>query len=392
MSLIRRGVERRVWNATTLTQILESEGRRSRSVAGQTVTVDSAHTVMPVWRCQHLLADIVSGLPVDQFRKRDAVRVEVEPGPFVESPSNFVDSSGWRYQMMLSALDCGNGVAYITEFDQSFRFALKAEVLAPGDWTCTRRNGALAPPVWKVGNVEVDPKRILHMPAFGPMPGSVLGMSPIEYAAQSIGMSLASRKYASDWYAKGGHPTQLLSTDEAITSDDAKTAKQRAREAMTDDDLLVLGKGWKYQPLQVNPEQAAFLGAINATAIEICGFFGIPPEMLGYAAGAGSVTYANREQRAIDLLVFTVQWWIGRMERLLGTQTAPDQFVKINVDALLRSDLLTRYNAHGIAIRSGFASPDERRALEDLAPIPNGDGSHFLWPPYRAFPDKEGDQ
>jgi len=380
MSLLRRP-ESRVWNANTLTQILEGVGRNTRSSTARSVTSDSSRQVMAVWRCQHVLADIVAGLPIDQFRKEGDRRVGVAESEFVLSPSDYVDSPGWRYQMMMSALDVGNAVAYVTEFDSGFRFARKAEVLDPADWTCTRRNGALAPPVWKVGNVEVDPRRILHMPAFGPMPGSVLGLSPIQHAAKSIGLSLSAQAYASDWYDKGGHPTAVLSSDSDITTDDAKVAKTRAREAMTDDNLLVLGKQWKYQPMQVNPEQALFLGAINASAVDVCGFYGIPPEMLGYSSGsAGSVTYANREQRAIDLLVFTVQWWVGRMERLISRQTPDPQYVKINIDALLRADLLTRYQAHDIAVRGGWGTRNEERALEDRPPLTDGDEA--LWPPY----------
>jgi hypothetical protein len=53
------------------------------------------------------------------------------------------------------------------------------------------------------------------------------------------------------------------------------------------------------------------------------------------------------------------------------------QFVKFNIDAMIRTDLLSRYQAHEIAIRSGWRNPDEIRALEDLPPIPGGGGQAF---------------
>jgi HK97 family phage portal protein len=383
MSLLRR-VERRTANLNALTQILESVGRSPRSTAGQRVDADSAKRVMAVWRCQHLLADIVAGLPIDQYRKQDKQRVEVTPSEFVRSPSNQVDGHEWRYQIMLSALDTGNAFAYITEFDGSYRFARKAEVLAPADVT-VRQAGALAPARYWVGSQEVDAARIMHLRAFGPMPGTTLGMSPIQYAATTIGTALASKSYGAGWYEGGGHPTTALVSDQVIDAGDAATAKQRFKDATLDDHVVALGKGWKVQPLQVNPKDALFLDSINASAVEVCGFFGIPPEMLGYASeGGGSLTYANREQRALDLLVFTVQWWIGRMERLISGQTPSPQFVKINVDALLRSDLLTRYKAHDMRIRGGWGTPNEARALEDLPPLPDGYGDDPLWPPYAS--------
>lgn len=370
-SLLRPSTEKRVGNLSGLAQILEAVGRRPRSTAGQTVNSETARQLTAVWRCQHLLADIVSGLPLDQYRREAAARIEVPKSPFVESPSSFVDGHEWRYQMMLSALDRGNAYAFITEFDGSLRYARKAEVLDPCDVNVEQRGGALAPPVYKVNGTVTDSARILHLRAFGPRPGSVLGMSPIEYAAQTIGLGLGSRQYGASWYDGGGHPTTALVSDQDVNADDAKLAKQLYREALADEGhVIALGKAWKLQPLQVNPADAVFLEATNATSVDICGFYGIPPEMLGYASsGGGSLTYANREQRAIDLLVFTVQWWIGRMERLIGSQTPKPQYVKISIDALLRSDLLTRYQAAQIRINTGFGTPDETRALEDEPPL-----------------------
>jgi hypothetical protein len=44
--------------------------------------------------------------------------------------------------------------------------------------------------------------------------------------------------------------------------------------------------------------------------------------------------------------------------------------------------LKDRYEAHALALRSGLSNQDERRALEDLAPLPNGEGQKFNWPPF----------
>ena len=51
----------------------------------------------------------------------------------------------------------------------------------------------------------------------------------------------------------------------------------------------------------------------------------------------------------------------------------PGQYVKINRSALARTDLLTRYRAHAIALRNQFMVPNEARDIEDKAPLPGGD-------------------
>ena len=45
------------------------------------------------------------------------------------------------------------------------------------------------------------------------------------------------------------------------------------------------------------------------------------------------------------------------------------QRVRFNTDALLRSDLKTRYEAHAIALSNGFLTVDEVRQLEDMPPM-----------------------
>ena len=389
MSLLR---ERRVANLTAAQLIAEASGRGGRSTAGQVVTPTTSMQLMAVWRCQHLLADIVAGLPLHQFRERpDGSHERVPKSDFVARPSNYVDDHEWRYQLMLSALGVGNSYGYITEFDPGFRFAAKAEVLAPGDVSVWRR-GSLDSPRYRVNGKEVDPARIMHMRAFGPTPGSVLGLAPLEYMRQTVGLGLAVKNYGATWYEFGGHPTGLLTNDNEIDATDAEIAKERFRDATSNDHLAVIGKGWKYDALQVTPEAALFLAGTNATAVDICGYYGVPAEMLGYAVTGPGVTYANREQRALDLLVWTVQWWVGRVERLISLQTPTPDFVKINVDAILRSDLMTRYKSYDIGVRGGWLKRKEPRQLEDLDPLPSEEGEMTLWPPGATAPPDPDDR
>jgi phage portal protein BeeE len=96
------------------------------------------------------------------------------------------------------------------------------------------------------------------------------------------------------------------------------------------------------------------------------------PEMIASEAG-GSLTYANVEQRALDFLTFTLRPWIVRLETALSTLLSSTTTVKFNAAALVRTDLLTRYQAHESAIRAGWKLRSEVRELEDLPPIPGID-------------------
>lgn len=382
MSLLRRShrqVETRsVSESEALFQL-----RRQMGVGG--VSDEQAMTFMAVWRCQHLLADIVAGLPIDQFRDTGTRREEMTKSEFVRRPSEFVRPKEWRYQLMLSALASGNAYPIVTQIDARGKPS-KAEIVAPGDVAVDRPNGALQPPSYKLRGQQIPASKVLHFRAFGPAPGSVLGMSPLHYARNAIGLGVSTREQVSKWHDKGGHPTALLRNKNPITPVVAETAKLRYRRAVDGDDLVVLGGDWELTGTQIAPSDQLFLVTSNVSAVDVCGFFGVPPEMLGLASAGSSVTYANREQRALDLLVYTVQWWVDRVEQLISEQLPEPQYVKLNVGALLRSDVLTRYRVHDMAVRMGSRSPDEVRRLEDESPIPNGAGDEFLWPPYSTTP------
>jgi HK97 family phage portal protein len=353
--------------------------------AGQLVNNDTANQTAAVWRCRNLIADVCAGLPVDEYEtladgKLVPLRDLRQSTPFLTDPSLFVGPEEFRWQLVYDAVSGGNGYAFVTDWDRVTGRIARAESVSARDVSVDRK-GALATPEYKIGGEKVDLERVLHLRAFGPRPGSVLGMNPIEYARTTIGLGMAVRAFGAKWYEKGGQPVAALVTEQKIDDDDAKRAKAALREATMDDPLAVLGNGWDLKSLNIAPDDALFLAATNATSVDICAYHGLPPEMLGYAGEGSSLTYANREQRAIDLLTWTLQWWFRRLERVLSRAIPPGRSVRVNDDDLLRSDALTRWQVHEKAVKLGARNNDEVREIEGEAPLPNGIGQQFIWPP-----------
>jgi phage portal protein BeeE len=61
--------------------------------------------------------------------------------------------------------------------------------------------------------------------------------------------------------------------------------------------------------------------------------------------------------------------WLVRLETAISALLSSTTTVKFNAAALVRTDLLTRYQAHESAIRAGWKRRSEVRELEDLPPI-----------------------
>lgn len=376
MSLFR--AERR---DASLDATMRAAGLTPRDMAGAIpVSPDSAMRLSVWWACVHLLASVVSGLPIDAFRKdSDGVRRELDTLPsVVANPSALVSQQVWRYQMMVSMLQRGNLVGVVTQRDRRF-YAEQVELLHP-DTVTIRQEHQLTLPTFNVGREQIPFEDVWHVPAFN-APGSVVGLSPLRYARDTIAAGLAADRFGAEWWEGGGHPTGVLSSDQALDDTMAKLVKNRFKDATRADKLAVLGAGLSYMAVQVSPEDAGWLDSINATDIMVCRFLGVPPEMVGIATSGSSVTYANREQRAIDFLTFSVQWWLTRIEEAWSSLLPRGVYVKHNADALLRTDTLTRATVAGTRLRSGITNVDFERSLEDLPPLPDGAGELYVWPP-----------
>jgi HK97 family phage portal protein len=330
-----------------------------------------------VWACVSLLTDLVSTLPIDTYRAQGAARVALPTPALLAAPSATVSPITWRRQVMASLLLRGNAYGLIARRDR-MNYPTQIEIVAPDSvQVTTNSDGTLT---YRVNGITLNPQNVWHLAAYV-MPGSPIGLSPIQYAAQSIGLGLDAEEFGAEWFANGAHPSSVLSTDQEVTEAKAKIIKERFRQAASSREPVVLSYGVRYEPIQIAPNESQFLETTRANVATIARYFRVPPEMIGGEAG-NSLTYANVEQRAMDLLTYTVGPWVARLDEAFSALLPSSNYVRHNVDALLRVDLKSRYDAHGLALRTGWKSVNEVRALEDLAPI--ADGDQYLWPPFTS--------
>jgi HK97 family phage portal protein len=320
-----------------------------------------------VWACVDLIASAISTLPLYAYR-----RGELEPlpdlPPLLRQPSGTMDLVDFLYAALQSLLVRGNCYGLIVDRAGAGLLPSPVELLAP-ERVQVEANSRI---IWRVDGQEVDPASIWHVKAFA-SPGQVLGLSPIAHARQAIGLGLGAEKYASKFFGESAIPSGVLTSDQDIKPERAEQLKARWRERHAGNrDIAVLGSGAKFQAVTIPPEEAQFLETTQANVRAICRYYRMQPEMIASEAG-GSLTYANVEQRALDFLTFTLRPWIVRLETALSALLSSTTTVKFNAAALVRTDLLTRYQAHESAIRAGWKLRSEVRELEDLPPIPGID-------------------
>lgn len=318
-----------------------------------------------------LIASLSSELPIDVFiGEGKAQRKQPTPGFLLDIQGDGHGTPDVIYQTVVSWLLRGNLYADVLQHDREGRPTQWVPYF-PDDVSCRTEGGTVK---WFVKGREVeDMSRFMHV-RVKPMPGSILGQSAIAMHAATIGVSLAATRFGGQWFTDGAHPTALLTTDDSLTKKQAITAKERFLAVFSGKrEPLVLGNGWDYKPLQMNPEESQFLQTQGYSEAQCARIFGPGfSEILGYESG-GNLTYANIESRATHLLVFGMNRWLTRLERLLSSMVPGKQYVKINRDAMLETTTLTRYQAYASAIQNKWKTVNEVRDDEDMAPVAWGD-------------------
>lgn len=337
-----------------------------------------------VWGVARLKADLISSFPVDVFRKVGGSRQEATTPPWLDTPEPGMDIVDWLDALSMSLDFDGNAFGIVTPGVDGWPSSVT--LLDPKKVTVRRNRSGLVEHVFE--REVIPPSNVFHVR--GPMfPGMLRGLSPIEYAAVSIGTGIAGREYVAQFFSDGAHPTIEVIADEDLTKDEADALKASVVSVLSGNrEPWVHGSGISTKTWQLSPVAAGFLEAIQATDLDICRFMGLrQPEMIGVTMPAnGSLNYANLEQRGIALQQFTMASVVRRIERALSRLTPRGQFVKLNMDAIQRPDSLTRTRIEDMRVRNGTWSRDDVRRLEDEPPIPDGTGDEYLWPPYRTTP------
>ncbi|MFF2405734.1 phage portal protein [Streptomyces sp. NPDC058092] len=335
------------------------------------VSTTSAMSLVPVFASVRIIADNVASLPLQLFRRDGSSR---EPISFVPDLFWVPDMQGdlftWLHKCVLSMALRGNAYGLITQRD-SLGFPTMVEWLNPDDVWVDEENPVRPVFYWQGRVVPRD--QIVHIP-WVVLPGHVVGLSPIALFAQTIGAGLTVTEYGRSWFINGGTPPAVLkNAQKTVSQDESEEISDRLSARIRSRKPLVFGSDWDFTALSVSPEESQFIESMRLNATQIATIYGVPPEKVGGDSG-GSLTYSTAEMNSLDLINTTLRPWLVRLESAFSRLMPGREYVRFNIDAMLRTSVLDRYNAHGMALAQGWRSRNEIRALENLAPLPPDQG------------------
>lgn len=313
-----------------------------------------------------LICSLGSELPIGAFTGDRGQRRRIPMPGYLEDPAG--DGYGladWAYQYLESFLWRGNTFGNV--LNERAGVPTQIDLYYPDDVTAADDgNGGVR---WSI-NGAPPPPGFRHW-RVNPVPGRTLGLSPIAAHATQIGLSLTSTQFGLQWFRDGAHPTGILSnSEESLNQEKAKTVKERFMAALRGSrEPIVLGKGWKFDKIQLTPDESQFLETQGYSEAQCCRIFGPGfAEVMGYPTGA-PLTYTTLEGRTGHLLVFSMNKWLRRLERMLTTMLPSGQYIRIDRDALLQATTIERYKAHESALRNRWKVVNEVREDEDMPPV-----------------------
>lgn len=329
------------------------------------------------WRASLLVSDLLAAVPWKAYRTHGAVSdEEITPTPpFLEQPAPPDPRVVTYSSMVLDLIWHGNAIAIIASRDRS---GFPTSYLpVPAEFVQARRVtewdnyplpvGSI---VYEIGARGYGAAEVLHVK--GPCrPGALRGMGVLEnHLNGTLALAQEQAKQARS-LGTSGIPTGVLTVEDTEEEplDEAEAASVKAgwMRSQRDRTVAVLPSSTSFKPISWNPTETQLLEARRYSLHEIALIFGLDPSWLGVSGG--SLTYANIESHATNLTKFTLAGHLARMEQTFSLAMPRGTVARANLDAILRSDTKTRYEAHQIAIAAGFLTVDEVRALEHRAPL-----------------------
>ena len=336
----------------------------------------------PVFAAGRLLSTNIAKLPIGVYRKAsDGTSTRLPLPTLFQKPSRTGTLHDWLTRAMTSLVYRGNAVGLVMARD-NLEYPTRIEWLDTDLVTVNDRMlilddpGSFTNPTWFYNGTRIPTEDILHIPWFT-LPTRIWGLSPMAAYATTTNVGLSAQQFTLDWFRAGGTPPGTYqNVTQTVDQDEARIIKARLLTAIRSREPIVYGKDWKYEPVTLSLAEAAFVEIMQLSATQIANIYGIPPEMIGGGTG-NSYTYSSPEQREAELSQTVLMPWIAKLEDAFSQLLPRGQYLKFNVDEMVRPDAAIRFQNYERARAVGLMNVDECRARENMPPLPNGQGQSY---------------
>lgn len=350
-------------------------------LSSPSVNPDTALAHSDAYACVRVLADAVGSLPLIVYRRTSGGREREMASPtarLLQRPSPALTQQA--LMSMVTAHLQGWGNAFIGKFRDE-----RGQVVQLGAIHPRRVSVALSAgePVFTVQPETSGPvltltrRDVIHVKAMSV--DGLVGLSPVAQARRALGVAISLEDQAANLLENDSRPGGVLKSDRTLSEQAARRLKDAWRAWTSGTNrgaTVVLEEGLSYQAVTLSPADSQFIEQAKLSATRVARVFRVPPYMIG-ADNGSSMTYSNVEQESASFVMHSLRPWLVCIEQALAADEdlfpqQGDTYPEFLVDALLRADTATRFEAYGKAV-GVFMTVNEIRRRENLNDLPGGD-------------------
>lgn len=359
-------------------------GAGALSAAGLPVTQETALRISTVWACATLISEAIGSLPLITYRRLpDGGKERATGHPLYEvlhdRPNATQTAPEFISLLQMWALMRGNGYARIRQGPRGPADHLDA--LTPDQcWPELTTDGTLRYQVRDAVTGRQSPvnaDEIFHLR--GPSLDGYSGLSTVAYARTSLGLASAAEEFGARFFGQGASPRGILSTEGVLKEGIANRAREQWQELYAGlgnaHKVAVLEGGLKYSPITMPLEDAQFLETRAFEVEDIARWYRVPLPLIGHMEKQTSWG-SGIEQLGLMFLTYCILPWLKRWEAAIRGKLilAPQlYFAEFLVNALLRGDTKSRYEAYAIGRQWGWESVNSILEMENRNPVEGGD-------------------
>ena len=252
--------------------------------------IDGALQVSAVWACVELLSDNIASLPLFVYEREPGADGHKNLARGTELWKLLHDNPNrrntpmefWQF-MTLNFILRGNAYARVVRNAAGEAI----ELLPLSSDQVEVEVDSTGKVIYKYsfeGKIIVyDERSILHWKDKG---NGLYGMSRLDYMRSSVGVAISSQNHTEQGYRKSGRRPGVFMIDKLLTQEQREKIRKNYSGLVegSDDDLLVLEAGAKFEPLSLSPADLQLLDTRKFAVEDIARWFGVSSVMINDTA------------------------------------------------------------------------------------------------------------
>lgn len=353
------------------------------SQSGGTVDAEKALKLSAVWACVRLRSQSIASLPLHLKNSERQIASDHPLYKIIHDMPNADMCSSEFWEAQVANLDLwGNAYCRINRVQGR---VVSLDILDPQFMRVQRTADGDIRYLYTKNNVdggEYSEADILHFRGF--TLDGLIGLSPISYQAQAMGLQIAANNAAAQAFKNNLKAGGFLKTGDKILNTDQR---QIMRESLAEfgkpenaGKWMILEAGMEPANMSgawINPQDAQLLESRYFGIEEICRAFGVPPQLI-HSTDKSSSWASSAEQINQNFLTYSLNPTLKRIEqtitrKLLKPEERHKFYPIFSVEGLLRADSAGRANFYSVLLQNGVMTRNEVRALENLPHVQGAD-------------------